>query len=86
MSNKKERLSYIHVSDEDTTSKNIFDSQYENSMEISHINPNLISQFNKSCMKEKFEDMPLQMSSSDKIKMKHVMPHLTVEDKGEKKD
>ncbi len=40
-----------------------------------------------SCdLKENFVEMPLQYSSLDKIKNKEIIPFLTVEDKGEKKD
>ena len=53
------------------------------SNDIENTNFNLTK--NYSSGKDKFEDLPLQYSSSERVK-KSIIPHLIVEDKGEKRD
>jgi hypothetical protein len=81
--------SIIHANDEQNSSfyRKLDNSlDISNSMNIINLNSNHNPHFNLSVIKENFEDLPLQISSFDKIKVKSVIPHLIVEDKGEKKD
>lgn len=81
--------SIVHANYDQNSS---FDRKLDNSLDISHsmniinLNSNHYPQFNSSVLKENFEDMPLQITSLERIKVKSVIPHLIIEDKGERKD
>ncbi len=66
------RDSFVSIRGEEETESNI---------KIDGINLDL----NHSISKEKFEDLPLHLTNSDK-QFISIKPHLVVEDKGEKRD
>jgi len=57
------------------------EEETESNLKIDGINLDL----NHSISKEKFEDLPLHLTNSDK-QYNTIKPHLVVEDKGEKRD
>jgi len=89
-SNFDEEIPIHHLDDQNSS----FDRKVDISMDLSHsmnmvnISSNNIHnpQFNLSVIKEHFEDLPLQITSYEKMKIKSVIPHLVVDDKGDKKD
>jgi hypothetical protein len=72
-----------------STSKNFSSDPLSNeslmAISMSQEEDNLNLKKNNSSSSDKFQDLPLQYSISEK-RNKNVIPHLIVEDKGEKRD
>jgi hypothetical protein len=72
-----------------STSKKISSDPLSNeslmAISMSQVEDNLNLKKNNSSSSDKFQDLPLQYSISEK-RNKNVIPHLIVEDKGEKRD